>query len=46
LGVKAIQQSRQADRMSRGLLVAAAGTVLGVISMVLNINWMRTKRRV
>ena len=46
LGVKAIRQSGPAARTSRGFLLAAAGTVLGVITSVLNVNWMRTKRRV
>lgn len=45
LGVVAIKRSRPEDRISRGFLMAAAGTVLGVITTVMNLNWMRTKRR-
>jgi hypothetical protein len=45
LGVTAVQRSRQADGLSRGLLLGAAGTVLGILTTVMNFNWMRTRRR-
>jgi hypothetical protein len=45
LGVRAVARSRQADGLSRGLLLGAAGTILGVLTTVMNFNWMRTRRR-
>ena len=44
LGLAAAGKS--SDRMSKGFLLAAAGAVLGIITTALNINWMRTRRRV
>lgn len=46
LGASAVSQARQSDRLSRGLVLGAAGTVLGIITTLLNFNWMRTRRRV
>jgi hypothetical protein len=45
LGVTAVKRSRQSDGLSRGLLLGAAGTLLGVLTTVMNFNWMRTRRR-
>jgi hypothetical protein len=45
LGAMAVSRHREANGLSRGLLVGAAGTVLGIITTALNFNWMRTKRR-
>ena len=45
LGVMAVGRSRDAGRPSRGLLLGAAGTVLGIVTVLLNVNWMRTRRR-
>lgn len=45
LGVRAVARHREEDGLSRGLLMGAAGTVLGVITTLLNVNWMRTRRR-
>jgi mannose/fructose/N-acetylgalactosamine-specific phosphotransferase system component IIC len=46
LGVMAAGRSKEKAPTGKGFLLAAAGTVLGVITTVLNFNWMRTRRRV
>ncbi len=48
LGIAAIRRSRGEGLGShpRSFAVAAAGVVIGVITTLLNLNWMRTKRRV
>ena len=46
LGVMAAGRSRERAPTGKGFLLAAAGTVLGVITTVLTFNWMRTRRRV
>jgi mannose/fructose/N-acetylgalactosamine-specific phosphotransferase system component IIC len=46
LGLVAAGRSRETGRAGKGFILAAAGTVLGVITTVLNFNWMRTRRRV
>jgi hypothetical protein len=45
LGLSAVGQSKDVDRPTRGLLLGAAGAVLGVVTTLLNLNWMRTRRR-
>ena len=45
LGVMAVGRSRDGGRPSRGLLLGAAGTVLGVVTTLMNVKWMRTRRR-
>ena len=47
LGLSAVGRARDVEmvRPSRNLLLAAAGSVLGVLTTLLNINWMRTRRR-
>lgn len=45
LGATAVSQARESDRPSRGMVLGAAGTVLGIITTLLNFNWMRTRRR-
>jgi hypothetical protein len=46
LGLKAVSRAQDAGRPNRNLLLGAAGAVLGVITTLLNLNWMRTRRRV
>ena len=46
LGLVAAGRSKETGRLGKGFLVAALGTVLGVITTVLNFNWMRTRRRI
>jgi hypothetical protein len=46
LGLYAASRFRSGETPSKGFLVAAAGAVLGVVTTLLNINWMRTRRRV
>jgi mannose/fructose/N-acetylgalactosamine-specific phosphotransferase system component IIC len=46
LGLVAAGRSKETGRTGKGFLIAAAGTVLGVITTILNFNWMRTRRRV
>jgi hypothetical protein len=45
LGLKAVSRARDA-RANRNLLLGASGAVLGIITTLLNLNWMRTRRRV
>jgi hypothetical protein len=45
LGLSAAGRARDVGRPNRNLLLAAAGSVLGVLTTLLNINWMRTRRR-
>jgi hypothetical protein len=45
LGFAAVKRSRKAEGLSRGLLLSATGIVLGVLTTVMNFNWMRTRRR-
>jgi hypothetical protein len=44
LGLITVTQTRD-DRPNRNFLLGAAGLVLGVITTLLNFNWMRTRRR-
>ena len=46
LGLKAVGRAREGSGPTRGLLLGAAGAVLGVITTMLNVNWMRTRRRI
>jgi hypothetical protein len=46
LGLYAASRFRDSDQPGKGFLVAAAGAVLGVITTALNVNWMRTRRRI
>ena len=46
LGLSAVGRARDVGRPSRNLLLATAGSVLGVLTTLLNINWLRTRRRV
>jgi hypothetical protein len=48
LGLRAVGRSRSGGGAgaSRGFLLGAGGAVLGVVTMLLNFNWMRTRRRI
>jgi hypothetical protein len=46
LGLKAASRAQEAGRANRNLLLGASGAVLGIITTLLNFNWMRTRRRV
>jgi hypothetical protein len=46
LGLKAASRAQDAGRANRNLLLGASGAVLGIITTLLNFNWMRTRRRV
>jgi hypothetical protein len=45
LGMMAVGRSRDGGRPTRGLLLGAGGAVLGIVTTLLNVNWMRTRRR-
>ncbi len=44
-GLVAARQASDSKQPGRGLLLGASGAVFGVITTILNINWMRTRRR-
>jgi hypothetical protein len=44
-GLVAARQASDSKQPGKGLLLGASGAVLGVITTILNINWMRTRRR-
>jgi hypothetical protein len=45
LGLVAASRASDSEQSGQGLLLGAAAAVLGVITTVLNFNWMRTRRR-
>ena len=44
-GLVAARQASDSKQPGKGLLLGASGAVLGIITTILNINWMRTRRR-
>jgi hypothetical protein len=44
-GLVAARQASDSEQPGKGLLLGASGAVLGIITTLLNINWMRTRRR-
>jgi hypothetical protein len=46
LGALAVSKRRGSGVPGRGVILGAAGVVLGSLSLVLNLNWLRTRRRV
>jgi len=46
LGTLVISKSRRGAASSQGFLLGATGTVLGILTTALNLNWMRTRRRI
>jgi hypothetical protein len=45
LGLRAASSARNSEQPGKGLLLGASGAVLGIITTILNFNWMRTRRR-
>ena len=43
LGLVAAGRTRNPNHVTKGFVFATAGTVLGVITTILNFNWMRTR---
>jgi hypothetical protein len=46
LGFAAVNQARHSQQSGKGLFLGATGAVLGIITTVMNFNWMRTRRRI
>ncbi len=45
LGLKAASRASESRQPGKGMLLGASGAVLGIITTILNFNWMRTRRR-
>lgn len=45
LGLVAASRASDAEQPGKGMLLGASGAVLGIITTILNFNWMRTRRR-
>jgi hypothetical protein len=45
LGLVAASRASDSEAPGTGLLLGASGAVLGIVTAVLNFNWMRTRRR-
>jgi hypothetical protein len=45
LGLVSVTRTSDGARRTRPFLFGAAGAVLGVFTTLLNVNWMRTRRR-
>jgi hypothetical protein len=45
LGLKAASRAGDSNQPGKGLLLGASGAVLGIVTTLLNFNWMRTRRR-
>lgn len=44
-GLVAASRTSNSKHPGKGLLLGASGAVLGIITIILNFNWMRTRRR-
>jgi hypothetical protein len=44
LGLKAASRASESRQPGKGMLLGASGAVLGIITTILNFNWMRTRR--
>jgi len=44
-GLVAASQASDSKQPGKGLLLGGSGAVLGIITTMLNLNWMRTRRR-
>jgi hypothetical protein len=45
LGLVAASRASDSEQPGKGVLLGASGAVLGIITTLLNFNWMRTRRR-
>jgi hypothetical protein len=45
LGLMAARRASDAKQPGKGFLLGGSGAVLGVITTLVNFNWMRTRRR-
>jgi hypothetical protein len=45
LGLRAASHARESEHRGKELLLGTSGAVLGFITILLNFNWMRTRRR-
>lgn len=45
LGLRAASHASHSKQPGKGLLLGASGAVLGIITTIMNLNWMRTRRR-
>jgi hypothetical protein len=45
LGLVAASQASESEQPGKGLLLGVTGAVLGIITTLLNLNWMGTRRR-
>jgi hypothetical protein len=46
LGLRAASQASDMKQPGKELLLGGSGAVLGIITTILNFNWMRTRRRI
>ena len=44
-GLVAASRASDSEQPGKGLLLGASGAVLGIVTSLLNFNWMRTRRR-
>jgi hypothetical protein len=44
LGLMAASRASESRQQGKGMLLGASGAVLGIITTILNFNWMRTRR--
>jgi hypothetical protein len=45
IGLKAATQARDSKHASKVRFLGASGAVLGIVTTLMNFNWMRTRRR-
>jgi hypothetical protein len=44
LGLVAVRRASDSEQPGKGLLLGGFGAALGILTIVLNFNWMRTRR--
>jgi hypothetical protein len=45
LGFVGARRASESEQRGKGFLLGASGAVLGIVTTLLNLNWMRTRRR-